>query len=158
MATKTKTIVLAYSGGLDTSVAIKWLADRYDSEIVTVTADLGNNSDLPTVKERAIATGARKAQIIDGKSTFIENFIWPALKASALYEGVYPLATALARPLIAKFLVEAAKEVKLSVPIVVRLAGTNVEQGKKILQDSKLKIISADNLDDAAKKIVETTK
>jgi len=110
MATKNKTIVLAYSGGLDTSVAIKWLADRYEAEIVTVTADLGNNPDLPTVEKRAIATGARKAHIIDGKSVFIENFIWPALKASALYEGVYPLATALARPLIAKFLVEVAKE------------------------------------------------
>ena len=110
MAEKTKTIVLAYSGGLDTSVAIKWLADRYDADIVTVTADLGNNPDLLTVKKRALATGARTAHIIEGKSTFIDDFIWPALKASALYEGVYPLATALARPLIAKFLVEVAKE------------------------------------------------
>ena len=71
MATKNKTIVLAYSGGLDTSVAIKWLADRYEAEIVTVTADLGNNPDLPTVEKRAIATGARKADIIAGKSVFI---------------------------------------------------------------------------------------
>ena len=110
MATKTKTIVLAYSGGLDTSVAIKWLADHYHAEIITVTADLGNNPDLPTVKKRALATGAIKAHIVDGKSVFIDDFIWPALKASALYEGVYPLATALARPLIAKFLVEVAKQ------------------------------------------------
>ena len=75
MATKTKTIVLAYSGGLDTSIAIKWLADRYQAKIITVTADLGNNPDLSTIKKRALATGAIKAQIIDGTSVFIDNFM-----------------------------------------------------------------------------------
>ena len=82
-------IVLAYSGGLDTSVAIHWLMEKYDAEIITMTIDLGGNTSLEEARKRAIDTGAKKAIVHDATAEFIENFIWPALQAGALYEGIY---------------------------------------------------------------------
>ena len=96
-------VVLAYSGGLDTSVAIKWLQDQgYD--VVTFTADVGQNIDLEEVKDKAFKVGAVNAYVMDLKKEFVETMVWPALKANALYEGKYPLNSALSRPLIAKYL------------------------------------------------------
>ena len=102
-------IILAYSGGLDTSVAVKWLADRYDAEIVTLTIDLGQGKELDNVRERALAVGAVRAHVVDARQEFADEYILPALQAGAIYEGKYPLATALGRPLIAKKLVEFAE-------------------------------------------------
>ena len=101
-------IVLAYSGGLDTSVAIAWLAAHYDAEVVTLTADLGQGRDVAEVGGRARRNGAVAAEVVDARDMFVRYFVFPALQAGALYEGQYPLATALARPLIAYLLVEAA--------------------------------------------------
>lgn len=101
-------IVLAYSGGLDTSVAIRWLAEKYDAEVVTLTADLGQGRDVDAVGERALRIGAVAAEVVDARAMFARHFVFPALQAGALYEGTYPLATALARPLIAYLLVETA--------------------------------------------------
>ena len=106
----TEKIVLAYSGGLDTSVAIKWLADRYNAEIVTLTVDVGGEIDLEQVRQRALGTGAVQAEVLNAREDFVQYFVWPALQAGALYEGKYPLATALARPLMAKLLVDVAME------------------------------------------------
>lgn len=105
-------VVLAYSGGLDTSVAIRWIKETYGMDVVTLTIDLGGASNLAGVKERALKTGAVNAYVVDAKETFVNDFIIPALKADAVYEGVYPLATALGRPLIAKLLVEIARKEK----------------------------------------------
>ena len=102
-------IVLAYSGGLDTSVAVKWLMDRYDAEIVAVTIDLGQGKELDDVRERALAVGAVRAHVVDAREEFVRDYILPALQAGAVYEGHYPLATALGRPLIARKLVEIAE-------------------------------------------------
>jgi argininosuccinate synthase len=101
-------IVVAYSGGLDTSVMVKWLKENYDAEIITVTGDLGQKSEMEGLEEKAIKTGASKAVILDLRKEFIEQYIWKALKAGAIYEGVYPLATAIGRPLLAKSLVDVA--------------------------------------------------
>jgi argininosuccinate synthase len=103
-----KKVVLAYSGGLDTSVAVAWLKEQYGTEVVTLTVDLGGESLRESVAERALAAGASRAYVIDGRDRFIRQFVWPSLQANALYQGVYPLATALARPLIAQLLVEVA--------------------------------------------------
>ena len=105
-----KRIVLAYSGGLDTSVAIRWLQERLGYEVITLTADLGETGDMEKVRAKAIRTGAIAAHSVDAKKIFVEEFCFPTLAAGALYEGVYPLATALARPLIAKLLVDVARE------------------------------------------------
>jgi argininosuccinate synthase len=104
----TDKIVLAYSGGLDTSAAIKWLRDKYHADIIAVTIDVGNEKDFAAVKQKALKVGAVKAVVIDGKKDFVKYFVFPALQANALYEGVYPLATALSRPLMAKLLVDTA--------------------------------------------------
>jgi argininosuccinate synthase len=102
-------IVLAYSGGLDTSVAIPWLAEKYGAEVVTVTMDLGQGRELDHVRERALAVGALRAHVLDVLEEFARDFIIPALQAGAIYEDRYPLATALGRPLIAKHLVRIAE-------------------------------------------------
>jgi argininosuccinate synthase len=102
-------IVLAYSGGLDTSVAIPWLAEKYRAEVVAVTMDLGQGKELDDVRERALAIGAVRAHVVDLREEFARDFILPALQAGAIYEGRYPLATALGRPLISKHLVEIAR-------------------------------------------------
>jgi argininosuccinate synthase len=101
-------IVLAYSGGLDTSVAVPWLKEKYDADIVTLTIDLGM-VDLEAIRRRALAVGAAKALTVDGKEALVKEFLFPALQAGAIYEEQYPLATALGRPLIARYLVEAAR-------------------------------------------------
>jgi argininosuccinate synthase len=101
--------VLAYSGGLDTSVAIPWLAEKYGAEIVAVTMDLGQGRELDDIRERALALGAVRAHVLDVREEFARDFILPALQAGAIYEDRYPLATALGRPLIAKHLVRIAE-------------------------------------------------
>ena len=101
-------IVLGYTGNLETSVAIPWLAEKYGAEIVTITMDLGQGVPLDDIKERALASGARRAHVLDLREEFARDFILPALQAGAVYEGRYPLATALGRPLIAKHLVHIA--------------------------------------------------
>jgi argininosuccinate synthase len=101
-------IVLAFSGGLDTSVAVPWLREKYDADIITLTMDLGM-VDLESIKSRAMQVGAVKALTVDARETLVQEFLYPALQAGAVYEGVYPLATALGRPLIARCLVEAAQ-------------------------------------------------
>jgi argininosuccinate synthase len=107
----TKRCVLAFSGGLDTSVATRWLQDELGYEVITLTADLGGEGrDAADVTERALRAGAVAAHVVDARRVFVEHFVFPTLSAGALYEGVYPLATALARPLIAKLLVEVARE------------------------------------------------
>ena len=102
-------IVLAYSGGLDTSVAVPWLAEHYDAEVVAVTMDLGQGKELDDVPDRALAVGAVRAHVLDVREEFAREYLIPALQAGAIYEGRYPLATALGRPLIAKHLVEIAR-------------------------------------------------
>lgn len=105
-----KKIVCAYSGGLDTSVMIPWLKEHYDAEIITYTGDLGQGEDLSGIKAKALRTGASHAVVDDLQERFVSEFIWPAVKANALYEGKYPLHTALGRPLLAQRLVEVALE------------------------------------------------
>ena len=101
-------LVLAYSGGLDTSVAIRWLKDKgYD--VVALTIDLGEKKDLDAIQERALRVGAVAAYVVDGKVPFLRDFVWPSLQAGAVYEKEYPLATALGRPLIAALLVQIAR-------------------------------------------------
>ena len=102
-------VVLAYSGGLDTSVAVAWLKEQFGVEVVTLTVDLGGGSLRSGVEERAISAGASRAYVVDARERFVTDFVWPHLQANALYQGAYPLATALARPLIAQLLVEVAK-------------------------------------------------
>ncbi|MCX7845343.1 MAG: argininosuccinate synthase [Dictyoglomaceae bacterium] len=103
-------VVLAYSGGLDTSVAIKWITQKYNMKVITLTVDIGQKVDLKEVKEKAEKLGVEKAYVWDLKEEFVEEYVLPALKANALYEGAYPLSTALSRPLIAKYLVKVARE------------------------------------------------
>ncbi len=105
-----KKIVCAYSGGLDTSCMIPWLKERYGAEIITYTGDLGQGDDLPAIKNKALTTGASHAVVDDLQDRFVEEFIWPAVRASAVYEGMYPLHTALGRPLLSQRLVEVALE------------------------------------------------
>jgi argininosuccinate synthase len=101
-------VVLAYSGGLDTSVAIKWIKDKYGLDVIAVTVDVGNEKDFSAVREKALKVGAVKAVVIDAKKDFVNDYIFPTLKAGSMYEGVYPMATSLARPLIAQLLTEVA--------------------------------------------------
>ena len=105
-----KKIVLAYSGGLDTSVAIKWLKETYGAEIIAFCADLGQGEDLNEVKEKALKTGASKVYVEDLREEFVSHYIFPMLRANAVYEGFYLLGTSIARPLIAKKQIEIAKK------------------------------------------------
>lgn len=104
-----KKVVLAYSGGLDTSVCLKWIQEKYNAEVITFTADLGQGKELDNVEKIAKGTGATKVYIEDLRDEFVREYVFPALKAGAIYEGKYMLATALARPLIGKRLVEIAE-------------------------------------------------
>ena len=106
-----KKIVLAYSGGLDTSVILKWLQENYECPVVTFTADLGQGEELDSVKDKAKSLGVEEFFIEDLKEDFVKNYVFPMFRANALYEGMYFLGTAIARPLIAKRQVEIAKEV-----------------------------------------------
>ncbi len=105
-----KKVVLAYSGGLDTSVILKWLEDEYKCEVVTFTADIGQNEDLKPIKEKALKLGIKEENIftLDLKEEFVKEFVFPMFRANAVYEGEYLLGTSIARPLIAKHLVEIA--------------------------------------------------
>jgi argininosuccinate synthase len=109
---KMKKIVLAYSGGLDTSVAIKWLKDTYGCEIIAFCADLGQEEDLKVIQKKALKTGASKAYIDDLKEEFVKDYVFPMLRANAVYEGAYLMGTAIARPLIAKKQIEIARREK----------------------------------------------
>ncbi len=102
-------VVLAYSGGLDTSIIIPWLKENYDCEVIAMVADIGQGEELAPLREKAIKTGASKIYIEDLKEEFVTDFVFPTLKAGAVYEGKYLLGTSFARPLIAKRLVEIAK-------------------------------------------------
>jgi argininosuccinate synthase len=106
----TETVVLAYSGGLDTSVAVPWLRETRGCEVVTLTVDVGGGAASDEVLARALAGGAREALAVDAREAFVTEFVWPTLQAGARYQGVYPLATAVARPLIARLLVEVAHQ------------------------------------------------
>ncbi len=107
---KVKKVVLAYSGGLDTSIIIPWLKENYDNcEVIAVSADVGQGSELEGLEEKAKKTGASKLYIEDLKKPFVEEYIWPTLKAGAVYENSYLLGTSFARPIIAKRIVEIAK-------------------------------------------------
>jgi argininosuccinate synthase len=107
-----KRVVLAYSGGLDTSVAVRWITDEWDAEVVALAVDVGQQADDPwdVIKERAMAAGAVAAEVVDARAEFGDRFLVPAIHANALYEGKYPLVSALSRPVIAKHLVRAARE------------------------------------------------
>ncbi len=110
MNKKYNKVVLAYSGGLDTSIIIPWLKENYGCEVIAVAADVGQESELEGLQEKAIKTGASKLYIEDLKKEFVEDCIWPTLKAGAVYENKYLLGTSFARPIIAKRLVEIAKK------------------------------------------------
>ena len=101
-------VILAYSGGLDTSAAIKWIAEKYDMDVIALSIDLGMERDYESIRQKALKVGAIKAAVVDAKDVFINEYVFPALQADAIYEGQYTLATALARPLIAKLMVETA--------------------------------------------------
>src|SRR5713101_8339685 len=103
-------VVLAYSGGLDTSVMVPWIGEKYNLDVVTFTVDLGQGEDIERIRQKALRTGAVDAIALDARNLFVDCFVFPALMAGAIYEGKYPLATALGRPLIAKLMVDAARE------------------------------------------------
>lgn len=105
-----KKVVLAYSGGLDTSVIIPWLKENYGCEVIAVCVNLGQPEDYDAVEKKAYKSGASKAYIVDAKEDFVKDYIWPTVKAGAVYEGKYLLGTSFARPLIAKILVDIAKK------------------------------------------------
>ena len=109
-----ETVVLAYSGGLDTSVCVKWLQEKYGADVVTLTLDLGQQDDLDEVARRSLLIGAKDHRTLDVKDEFVREYVHPAILANALYEGKYPLSTALGRPLIAKKLVEVAEDIGAS--------------------------------------------
>ncbi|MBE6513563.1 MAG: argininosuccinate synthase [Candidatus Methanomethylophilaceae archaeon] len=109
-AKKRDKVVLAYSGGLDTSVAIHWLQEQYDVDVIAIAINVGQPPSKDDIVARALRNGAIKADFIDATEEFVDDYIWPSLKANALYQDIYPLSTSIARPLIAKKLVEVAKK------------------------------------------------
>ena len=107
-----KKVVLAYSGGLDTSIIMPWLKENYHCEVIACAVDVGQGEELSPLRKKAIKTGASKIYIIDAKKEFVTDYIWPSLKANAIYEGRYLLGTSFARPIIAEKIVEIAKKEK----------------------------------------------
>ncbi len=105
---KIEKVVLAYSGGLDTSAILKWIRKNYDCEVITMTADLGQGEELDGLEEKALSTGASKAFVVDLREEFVADYVFPMFRANAVYEGGYLLGTSIARPLIARKLVEIA--------------------------------------------------
>src|SRR5881397_3477162 len=103
-----KKVVLAYSGGLDTSVILRWLIETYRCEVVAYCADLGQGEELIPVKEKALRTGASTVHIVDLREEFVRDFVFPMLRANAVYEGTYLMGTSIARPLIAQAQLEIA--------------------------------------------------
>src|SRR5581483_6139172 len=108
----TKRVVLAYSGGLDTSVAVHWITNEWDAEVIALAVDVGQSTDddWETIRQRALAAGAVDAIVVDARAEFAEGYCLPAMRANALYEGKYPLVSALSRPVIVKHLVETARQ------------------------------------------------
>ncbi|MBT7769047.1 MAG: argininosuccinate synthase, partial [Rhodospirillales bacterium] len=111
MGTSVKKVVLAYSGGLDTSVILRWLEDTYGCEIVTFTADIGQGEELDPAREKAEAFGVKEIFIEDLREEFVRDYVFPMFRANTIYEGTYLLGTSIARPLIAKRQIEIAEEV-----------------------------------------------
>jgi argininosuccinate synthase len=109
---KIKKVVMAYSGGLDTSVAVKWMIDTYGCEVIAYCADLGQEEDLKGVEKKALRTGASKAYVLDLKEEFVKEYVFPMLRANAVYEGAYLMGTSIARPLIAKKQIDIVKKEK----------------------------------------------
>ena len=107
---RTHKVVVAYSGGLDTSVILRWVKEHYGAEVIACAVDVGQASETKGLKERALRTGASKAYLIDARKEFVEDYLWPTLQAQAIYEGKYLLGTSIARPVIAKKVVEIAKK------------------------------------------------
>ena len=105
-----KKVVLAYSGGLDTSIIVKWLQDNYNCEVITYTADLGQKGEIESAKKRAKELGVNQIFLDDCKEEFVKEYVFPMLRANTLYEEEYLLGTAIARPLISKKLIEVAKK------------------------------------------------
>ena len=110
---KIKKVVLAYSGGLDTSIILKWLQETYDAEVVTFTADLGQGEELEPARKKALLLGIKKDNIFveDLREEFVRDYVFPMFRANAVYEGVYLLGTSIARPLIAKKQIDIARKV-----------------------------------------------
>jgi argininosuccinate synthase len=106
---KKQRIAVAYSGGLDTSVIVKWLQERHNADIITVTGNLGQKKEIVGLADKAYKTGAKKVYIQDLREEFVDEYLWPSLKAGALYEHTYPMATSIGRPLLAKALVDVAR-------------------------------------------------
>ncbi len=102
-------VVLAYSGGLDTSVAVKWMSEEWGSEVIALAVDVGQGGDFEVIRKRALAAGAIEAEVIDSRADYAANFVVPAVRANALYEGRYPLVSSLSRPVIVEELVAAAR-------------------------------------------------
>jgi len=111
MSDNVKKVVLAYSGGLDTSVILKWLQDSYGCEVVTFTADIGQGEETEEARAKAQAMGIKEIFVEDLKEEFVRDYVFPMFRANALYEGAYLLGTSIARPLIAKRQIEIAAEV-----------------------------------------------
>jgi argininosuccinate synthase len=109
-ATSINKIVLAYSGGLDTSVMLRWLKERYDCEVICFCADVGQGEELTGLEAKALETGATRLYVSDLREEFVREYVWPAVKANAVYEGVYLMGTSLARPVIAKHQIEIARQ------------------------------------------------
>jgi len=109
---KIKKAVMAYSGGLDTSVAVKWMKDTYGCEVIAYCADLGQEEDLAGIKKKALRTGASKAYVLDLKEEFVKEYVFPMLRANAVYEGAYLMGTSIARPLIAKKQIDIVRKEK----------------------------------------------
>ena len=112
MNNSVKKVVLAYSGGLDTSIIIPWLKENYNCEVIACAVDVGQGEELSPLRKKAIKTGASKIYIVDAKKEFVTDYIWPTLKANAIYEGRYLLGTSFARPIIANKIVDVAKKEK----------------------------------------------
>ena len=110
MSSQVKKVVLAYSGGLDSSVIVRWLIETYGCEVITLTGDVGQKQELEGLEKKALATGAVKAYVEDLKEEFVRDFVFPALRANAVYEGTYLLGTSLARPIVAKRQIEIAHQ------------------------------------------------
>src|SRR2546429_4357097 len=106
----TDKVILAYSGGIDTSVMVTWIGEKYNLDVVTFTVDLGQGEDIEKIRQKALKTGAVDAVAIDARNLFVDNFVFPALMAGALYEWEYPLAAAPRRPPIAELIVGAARQ------------------------------------------------
>ena len=110
MKTQYNKVLLAYSGGLDTSIIIPWLKENYGCEVIAASADVGQGTELDGLEEKAIKTGASKLYVLDLTDEFIDDYVFPTLQAGAKYEGTYLLGTSFARPPIAKHLVEIAEK------------------------------------------------